>query len=756
MKVSALWITKNEAANIARSIESVQAVADEVVVVDTGSADDTVAIAEKMGARVLHFDWVNDFSAARNWAMEQVDGDVVIFMDADEWFLPALAAKDRKTLEAQFAKPELMRLGVQRTNIDPDLDVIIAQDEVFRILRGKGALRFESIIHEYPQPTGGRYDLKAHQPKWNIQHTGYSLEMGAEKRQRNRALLQQAVQTLPDDRMKALYHYYLMRENSGLNDDRAALEHLQWLLDHPKLTRQFRQFYSDTAMNFVVDGLRLAALNREQVSREQLYGAMVLATRELFKKHPVSALVELYYHTLFDHQDTVLLDNVDRAMAEAEALRAGEASEMEDYFRMVLRLYTAAGEAAWRRGEREKALEYATKALQQSEAVMLPDAMSLLLRCVRGVPAADVILFLNRILPVDKRWIQERLIANLQYEGYDEVYAYYVKKMLDAGVARKSDFWYLMIVLGKVAEAAEAAWQARGDTNADVVQRTLFLAVAASGDEALFERYRGDMGRYAPPLELMFTGMTKGTVSLNIVLDNYRLVAFAGGRPAANRLLAHIKGAEHTVFMAQANYYMSAGLYAAFLAEANWQPPPNDLAARLTLAECQMQAGNHGGALWQLQTLPAAAGLHSRFFDICAALALTAQDDMVRSEATALYTSYHAPYEEWVDWRDVVATDVVQNTDTKKQRRALAQMTLAELEALVPGEMQPFAGQQETAQQAAGIYTEKKCYHAALQCYCRLLSFGETRARALKALAKMFHTLENTALAQALERQAGQ
>ncbi|NLW78717.1 MAG: glycosyltransferase [Ruminococcaceae bacterium] len=756
MKVSALWITKNEAANIARSIESVKAVADEVVVVDTGSADDTVAIAEKLGARVAHFEWVDDFSAARNWALDQVDGDVVIFMDADEWFLPALKTQDRKTLTDKFANPNLMGVMVQRTNIDPDFDVIIAQDEVFRILRGKGAMRYRGIIHEYPVPTGGRHSEKTTLPKWNIQHTGYSQEVGPGKQRRNRELLQQAMDTLPDNVLKGLYHYYLMRENRGLGDDDDALKHLLWLLEHPKLIRQFMHDYVDVATNFVADSFRLAELKREWVCRKQVYNAIVPATREVLKNHPISVVVELYYQSLFHHDDTLLLEQVDGTVAKAEKLRAGESTGMGDYFRVVVVLYTAAAEAAWRRGQREKALEYATKALQQTEAVMLPETISVLLRCVRGVPAVDIIMFLNRILPVEKRWTQERLMANLQFEGFTEVYAYYAKQLLDTGMAQKSDFWYLMIVLGKPAEAAAAARQARGSTDANVVQRTLFLAAAASGDEGLFRRYQDDMGPYAPPLELMFTGATRGNVNLNLVLENYHLVAFAGGRPAAMRLLAHLKNMQHYIFMTQANYYMSAGLYAELLAEVHWQPPQDDIVARLTLAECQMHAGNQSGALWQLQTLPATTGLHDRFFDLCAALALTAQNDAVHQAATALYASYRAPYEEWVDWQDAVATSTVMEADTQKQRKALAQMTLDELTALVPDTMEPFVGQQVIARQAAAIYAENKCCHAACQCQCRLLSFDSTRTQAQAELAEMFRALKNEALAQELERLARQ
>lgn len=53
--------------------------------VDTGSSDNTVALAEKIGAKVLHFEWIDDFSAARNFAITQCTGEWIVFLDAEEY-----------------------------------------------------------------------------------------------------------------------------------------------------------------------------------------------------------------------------------------------------------------------------------------------------------------------------------------------------------------------------------------------------------------------------------------------------------------------------------------------------------------------------------------------------------------------------------------------------------------------------------------------------------------------------------------------
>ncbi|MDD3115497.1 MAG: glycosyltransferase, partial [Anaerovibrio sp.] len=74
MKISACYIAKNEAANLARSINSLKAQVDEIVVVDTGSEDSTVTAAKSLGARVYHYSWQDDFAAARNFALAKTTG----------------------------------------------------------------------------------------------------------------------------------------------------------------------------------------------------------------------------------------------------------------------------------------------------------------------------------------------------------------------------------------------------------------------------------------------------------------------------------------------------------------------------------------------------------------------------------------------------------------------------------------------------------------------------------------------------------
>lgn len=81
-------IARDEAEHLPQCLGSVRGLADEVIVVDTGSRDTTVEIARDFGATVLEFPWGNDFSAARNFAIGKASCDYIFMLDADEYVVP--------------------------------------------------------------------------------------------------------------------------------------------------------------------------------------------------------------------------------------------------------------------------------------------------------------------------------------------------------------------------------------------------------------------------------------------------------------------------------------------------------------------------------------------------------------------------------------------------------------------------------------------------------------------------------------------
>lgn len=96
-------IVKNEAANLSRCLNSVKGIVNELIVLDTGSTDSTVAIARSLGAQVYSFEWCNDFSIARNVALQYVTGDWVLVLDADEVLVPDVVPLLRQAMQQEWA-----------------------------------------------------------------------------------------------------------------------------------------------------------------------------------------------------------------------------------------------------------------------------------------------------------------------------------------------------------------------------------------------------------------------------------------------------------------------------------------------------------------------------------------------------------------------------------------------------------------------------------------------------------------------------
>lgn len=144
-RLSAIVITKNEAAKIGDCLESL-AFCDERIVVDSGSSDDTVALAKAKGARVVIHDW-NGFGPQKNFALSLAEGDWVLSLDADERVTPALAVQIKEAVAAGQADGyEMPRLSsfcgrpMRHSGWYPDY--------VLRLFR-RGRARFsDDLVHE--------------------------------------------------------------------------------------------------------------------------------------------------------------------------------------------------------------------------------------------------------------------------------------------------------------------------------------------------------------------------------------------------------------------------------------------------------------------------------------------------------------------------------------------------------------------------------------------------------------------------------
>lgn len=756
MKISALWITKNEEANIARSMESVMQVADELVVVDTGSTDKTVEIAEGLGARIEHFTWVDDFSAARNYALEQVDGDIIVFLDADEWFQPALKSSQKSVITKVFEEKEIGILPVERVNIDPVTGIRVGVDFTSRIFRGKGVFFYQAIIHEHLMRKDGNRHYAGTAPELVTYHDGYSREMSSGKRVRNLELLEKAITTETDPNLLTLYYTYIQRESYSLHKPIRALDAYKWLMQRPKEVRNFLSTYLMVGKTFSKESLSIANIYRDQVSRKFVKRVSSDYPSEVYAKNPFSLVVPLYYEMLFQFNGEKFLEKLPSVLGKAEKLRGERIQEMEDYLHIIVELYTCGSETAFLFGDRELAFDYASKALKLAENYTLNATITAMLRCIKGLPYTDVILFLNSVLDTEKLGVRESLLTLLKYEGWQDVYVYYMKKSMDAGTAKAPDFWYLLVLLKKHRDAIETALSAQTPENEEETQRILFIALICAQDTELYEEFRESVAdRYRGILDMYMGLGVPDEVDFGVVISNYDLVAFASDRATANRMLEYLKPMQLQANFLQGGYYMASGLYNEYLEEKITEALPSERIGRKWTAECYIMTGQYEKALQELESMLDSLSPDYTWFNLLQAVILRADDLLVTNRALVVYNRWYDIYEEWVDFNDVANTGLVLVADTKQERKELAQMTWEEFEIKLGGtDRAPFAGMLPILEKAAVPLMENKCYYAAFRCYQLCLMFGGGNARVYTGLSEVFSALENEELARTMWQKA--
>jgi tetratricopeptide (TPR) repeat protein len=190
--LSACLIVRNEAANLPRSVGTIAPHVDEVVVVDTGSTDDTPEIAAGLGARVFGYDWRDDFAAARNESIARAGGDWILWLDADNQVPPDQAARLKQTL------PENKSSIVWMTEVLEPSGHRLRQKRIFP---NRPDTRFAGRIHEQldhpPGMTNVFSDLE-------VIHWGYADKIEARRKaERNLRLILAELERSPDD-------YYLL------------------------------------------------------------------------------------------------------------------------------------------------------------------------------------------------------------------------------------------------------------------------------------------------------------------------------------------------------------------------------------------------------------------------------------------------------------------------------------------------------------------------------------------------------------------
>lgn len=205
-EVSVCLIVRDGREDLARSLPSFRDVADELIIVDTGSQDGTAEFARRFTDKVYAFPWRDDFAAAKNEALRHAAGDWIFFPDADESLVGG-ADGMRRVLRAADARGEEV-LSLFRREVDlAGAPLPLPVNPAVRLFRRLPGIGYRDPVHEVLVCPGRRLrEAAVPEEMLSLRHWGYAPERLAGKRERNLRILERVER---EGRQKTCLHYYL-------------------------------------------------------------------------------------------------------------------------------------------------------------------------------------------------------------------------------------------------------------------------------------------------------------------------------------------------------------------------------------------------------------------------------------------------------------------------------------------------------------------------------------------------------------------
>jgi len=206
--LSCCMIVRNEEQFLPQCLESIKDVVDEIIVVDTGSTDRTVEIAEGFGAKVHHHPWNNDFSEARNISLSYATCDWILIMDADE----ELEREDVPLLLSLLKSDEYNAIFLANINVLSDSQQ--SKHYNARVFR-RGTMHYEGIVHNQPVIEGNTLSTEI-----RLHHYGYGLpeEAMARKHRRTGDLLKRQLEETPENTFAQMNFVRILRNQHRFDE----------------------------------------------------------------------------------------------------------------------------------------------------------------------------------------------------------------------------------------------------------------------------------------------------------------------------------------------------------------------------------------------------------------------------------------------------------------------------------------------------------------------------------------------------------
>ena len=231
--LSVCMIVKNEEKFLPDCLMSIQDIADELIIIDTGSVDNTVDIANEYGAKVHHFEWCDDFSVARNESIKYASSDWILWIDADERL-------DRTTVNQlveciqPVKRPIVYNVKIRSYENNAEYE---RYSHSQRLFSNGSSISFDGRIHEQITKSASRVNALEKKAEFILNHLGYDAEVidFDKKLKRNQPLLEKLVQETPNSYYS---HFTLAQNYSRCNGYTEALKHFHIALSLGKMKKE--------------------------------------------------------------------------------------------------------------------------------------------------------------------------------------------------------------------------------------------------------------------------------------------------------------------------------------------------------------------------------------------------------------------------------------------------------------------------------------------------------------------------------------
>lgn len=277
-------IVKNEEKYLRECLESVRGIADEIVIVDTGSTDNTIAIAEEFNAKIFHFEWINDFAAARNYALERSAGEYVLYMDADERLNEKSIPELKKIVQSGIK-------GAFNCTVN-NIDTITNRPHLMkytRLFKNNRKLKFLGAVHEQIIDSVKKLNYTILNCNVEIIHIGYNVHKDKlmEKAKRNLELLLAEYEKDPS----AYVIFQMAQTYNTLEDEESAVKYFRLTVEH----KDSLPFYLSHSYRYLAvyefnhnnndEALRLANLGMKYGKNQPLLNMIMARILQKFNRH---------------------------------------------------------------------------------------------------------------------------------------------------------------------------------------------------------------------------------------------------------------------------------------------------------------------------------------------------------------------------------------------------------------------------------------------------------------------------------------